>query len=548
MKHKFFIGLAASAAVVTAALGFAACGKSGGGSEGGGDDPPPAPHEHTFSPAWSSDDAYHWHAATCEHEGETSGKAKHTYEKGVCTECLHAHVDHTFEGDTCTVCGYALPSSKLSYEEVLGEDGQTVTGYSVSGWDESETDRTRLVVPAEYEGKPVVSIGENAFEGETQLKEVYLPATVKTLGHEAFLDCGELSEAEFPSVENVAAETFGHCTKLRKAAFGKIATWGNPETSVRQNCYFVFDGCTALESVSVAAGSSFISSEGGVLYNEEKTEVLFAPRKLQGVVRLPATIVTVGNFADCTEITEVIVPEGAKEIAGLAFSRCTKLRKVNIPESVTSIPGDDPFKDCESLETENEGGVRYLDRWAIGYAGETEALHFRGDTRGISGGAFAGCAAKEIVVPESVIYIGWGAFEGCSQLREITVPFLGVTLGATSSPAFERIFGYYAGILSPTYGKFAPSTLKKVTVTGDVALTKECFYKCKYIEEIVFEGKVTAIESKALAEMAALKTIVYAGTTEEWIAIEKGNKWADKSNFTVQCENGSVSTDDTVIV
>ena len=41
-------------------------------------DPEPA-HEHTFSDSWSKDATYHWHAATCEHTTEVSGKAKHTF-------------------------------------------------------------------------------------------------------------------------------------------------------------------------------------------------------------------------------------------------------------------------------------------------------------------------------------------------------------------------------------------------------------------------------------------------------------------------------------
>ena len=55
---------------------------------GGGEDAAGA-HEHTFAAEWSSNERRHWHAATCEHFGQTSGGA-----------------NHTFVGSVCTVCGY----------------------------------------------------------------------------------------------------------------------------------------------------------------------------------------------------------------------------------------------------------------------------------------------------------------------------------------------------------------------------------------------------------------------------------------------------------
>ena len=60
---------------------------SGGGSSSG------SSHSHSYADAWSYDDTYHWHAATCGHN-VVSGKAEHTYGE-----------DHK-----CTVCGSADPA------------------------------------------------------------------------------------------------------------------------------------------------------------------------------------------------------------------------------------------------------------------------------------------------------------------------------------------------------------------------------------------------------------------------------------------------------
>ena len=63
---------------------------SGGSSSGGGGG---SSHSHSYADAWSYDDTYHWHAATCGHN-VVSGKAEHTYGE-----------DHK-----CTVCGSADPA------------------------------------------------------------------------------------------------------------------------------------------------------------------------------------------------------------------------------------------------------------------------------------------------------------------------------------------------------------------------------------------------------------------------------------------------------
>ena len=62
------------------------------------------PHTHTFSENWSSDDTYHWHAATCEHTNEISDKAEHTWDEGRVTTRT-AEEAAGVKTYTCTVCG-----------------------------------------------------------------------------------------------------------------------------------------------------------------------------------------------------------------------------------------------------------------------------------------------------------------------------------------------------------------------------------------------------------------------------------------------------------
>ncbi len=60
-------------------------------------------HEHTFASTWSSDDDYHWHAATCEHTDKVSKKAEHEWNEGVITTPATEEADGV-KTYSCTVC------------------------------------------------------------------------------------------------------------------------------------------------------------------------------------------------------------------------------------------------------------------------------------------------------------------------------------------------------------------------------------------------------------------------------------------------------------
>ncbi|MDE6595184.1 MAG: hypothetical protein K2K44_04155, partial [Oscillospiraceae bacterium] len=60
-------------------------------------------HTHTYATTWTHDDNFHWHAATCQHTDEVSGKAVHAWDSGVIT----TQPTETAKGVktfTCTVC------------------------------------------------------------------------------------------------------------------------------------------------------------------------------------------------------------------------------------------------------------------------------------------------------------------------------------------------------------------------------------------------------------------------------------------------------------
>lgn len=87
-------------------------------------------------------------------------------------------------------------------------------------------------------------------------------------------------------------------------------------------------------------------------------KVTFLPEKWDGdpVIRVPdiiggkvVTALAPGCFADCAELTTIVLPETLREIGEGAFSGCKNLRGMYFPEKTVSV-GADAFAGCRSLE------------------------------------------------------------------------------------------------------------------------------------------------------------------------------------------------------
>ena len=77
-------------------------------------------HTHKFSTDWTKDETNHWHAATCGHTTEVSGKAEHTFGNWTTTKeatCTQAGKKMVY----CRVCEYEKEETIPVIEHTLGE-------------------------------------------------------------------------------------------------------------------------------------------------------------------------------------------------------------------------------------------------------------------------------------------------------------------------------------------------------------------------------------------------------------------------------------------
>lgn len=104
-------------------------------------------------------------------------------------------------------------------------------------------------------------------------------------------------------------------------------------------------------------------------------------------------------FFGASELKEVRLPAGQKQIGDFAFSDCTALETIKIPFAAESI-GEYAFSGCSSLKE----------------------IAFGESLKSIGENAFENCALNTLSVPEGVESIGMYSFYGNKELTSVTLP------------------------------------------------------------------------------------------------------------------------------
>ncbi|MBQ6612424.1 MAG: leucine-rich repeat protein, partial [Alistipes sp.] len=247
---------------------------------------------------------------------------------------------------------------------------------------------TNIVIP-----NSVTSIGEGVFECCSNLTSITIPNSVTSIGRWAFQNCSSLTSI----------------------------TIGNSVTSIDN---WAFKGCSSLKSITI-----------------------------------PNSVTSIGKgaFLGCSSLTSITIPNRVTSIGEEAFSYFSSLTDITIGNSVTLI-GYDAFSGCyiqsviidtvtgdtsyiEDLFVDN---IWFRDSKIAGYTGKYASEDGRclivdgklidivehdlttytipDGVVEIGGGAFEGCSSlTSITIPNSVTSIEWSAFSGCDALKDVNV-------------------------------------------------------------------------------------------------------------------------------
>ena len=279
----------------------------------------------------------------------------------------------------------------------------------------------------------------------------------------------------------------------------------------------VFEGCTALTSITVAEGNQYFFVEDSVLYGYAKDDdefiALICPPGKSGSVTLKDGTVEIESsaFEGCTKLTGVTLNEGLTRIGSNAFGGCSSLQEVELPASLTSL-GNGVFNGCVGLTSlaVADGNADYSAEDGVLYdKGQTELLLYP-----------AAKSDADFTVPDSVTHIASYAFQGARHLKTVTAGDL-TSIESSAFTNCEALTSFTAASLSEVEFQafYGCSNLETFTLTDADSLTTiggSAFNRCSSLTAAPIAG-ATSIEEGAFQDCTALTSLSFCETGNVFI-------------------------------
>ncbi|MBO4212347.1 MAG: sigma-70 family RNA polymerase sigma factor [Oscillospiraceae bacterium] len=361
----------------------------------------------------------------------------------------------------------------------------------------------------------LTSIGESAFAHCSGLNAVSLPASLKTIGAYAFTKCGLSAAPELPE----GLTEIGEFAFYSNTHLGEIRL---PSTLSRigQNA---FEACGAT-AFHVAEGNSAFSSDAcGVLFNGDKTELLYYPVYREGAYEIPASVRIIGNnaFEFCDGLTEIRFPDGLTRLGAGAFCACSGLTRLDLPETLTEIDSF-AFSNCTGLtEVRFPAGLTCIKNGAFSGCHSLTSLDLPETLSEIGDYAFSDCSGlTELKLPEGLSALGESAFSGCDGLKELFFPATLASIERSGLNECGNLAAFHVAEGNPSYSSDADGVL----FNGDK--TKLICYPRGRSGAYEIPDSVTGIRASAFPNCDGLKEI----------SLPAGLSAADESGLD-QCSN-----------
>lgn len=204
-------------------------------------------------------------------------------------------------------------------------------GISVVGVIDNDSD-TDIIIP---EG--VISVENESFKENKKIKAVRCPSTLKSIGNNAFNGCTNLSKADLNKGLKTIGEDAFNFTNLGSVYIP------NTVTNIGRTafaCYMV-----------VAIGNPVYTTKDGVLYSHNmKNLVRYPSGHIDKEFTVPTTVTTISDFAfSCSKLSKIHLPNSLLEIGDAAFILCTNLNTLLIRDSIEKV-GSSLFIGCNNLK------------------------------------------------------------------------------------------------------------------------------------------------------------------------------------------------------
>lgn len=364
---------------------------------------------------------------------------------------------------------------------------------------------SEIVIPAEYNGKPVVGVGGKSFKDNKNITAVAIPSSVEWVEIAAFKNCTALKRVEWNAVKARTSEgeeeyqnrVFSGCENVEEFIIGdgvesipgglfaysggsKISEIALPK-SLKKVAASTFSSVNRID-IKVSDLGKWLAIEKPVFGAPLASSyaLYFGDSEVESLDLGEASELDPYEFAGCVSIKSVALGSKIEKIARSAFSGCRSLSEITVGEDnpnyylssgvvysrvdniVTLVP---PAMTGEAVIPDGVPSVP-----ANVFSGTAiKKLIIPGTVRVVGGDSFSDCAELEtVVIGDGTTEISDFAFGGCPSLKTVIVSKTVRRMGAELFKDSTDVAVYYLGETCPTgegwerlspwiYSELAPS-------------------------------------------------------------------------------------------
>ena len=262
----------------------------------------------------------------------------------------------------------------------------------------------------------VVSIGAYAFQECTNMTSVNLGKGIKTIGDQAFIFCSNLRKVRWSDcLESIGNMAFYNCTNIGDTVFfpKTLKTIGS-EAFHSEN----YNSSSKVMVWEVIHMNDFIRYESDVPGECHFSYIIFGdsveyiPAKLckymyNDSIHLPETLKEIGAnaFLNC-KMRKINIPESVTKIGAGAFENCTNLKQLILPAGLKEIP-EQLCHNCTALDSVRlPEGLKVIPQKAFFVCSSLHSIHLPNSITNIGNHAFAHCMLDTLVLPTSLTVLG----------------------------------------------------------------------------------------------------------------------------------------------
>ncbi len=344
-----------------------------------------------------------------------------------------------------------------------------------------------------------------------------------------------------------------------------------------------FNGCDNLKSITVDSSNQYYSSEDGVLYNKDKTELIrypigktatefTIPNSVKSIaeyafsycssygfknITIPNSVTNIGDYAfrESSLLTSIIIPDSVTSMGYMAFYDCDNLRSVKVgsgitvdsdPTSNTTDVYASAFFDCDNLTsiTVDSNNEYYSSIDGVLYNKDiTKLIRYP-----------HGKTSTEFLLPDSVISIGHSAFSYCNNLASIT---LSDNVTNICDGAFFNCDSLTSITIPNSLTKIGGSafydcdSLTSITIPNSVTnIYGNTFYSCDSLTSVTLSDSVKTIYFEAFFDCYRLTSITIPAsvTSVGYSAFEYCNNLLEVTIKSRDCEIDSDAFPETTVI